>query len=203
MLTEKLVERVELWKSSPDSVKKLVKELVEESYGMQMLGAIGYVYEKKASTFIGQNKLLGIPGFFSKIGDKAHIAKEAFSVLKATVSATQQANEVKEKEGMDLSPEENTHLQEETMKKTFHAMWCVNKLDIEHVLRNACENILLDVKVPLQQRLDFAVHLQGLGTYLLAVSKKKQQEELEEERNRQKQAREKAKKQAQEAKKKI
>lgn len=192
VLTEKLRERLEVWKNNSEIIKELVKELVEESYGWQLLGAIGYVYEKKASTFIGQNKFLGIPGFFSKIGDKAHIAKETVSTLKAAVSAASQANEIKERE-TELSEEENTFIQEEILKKTFHAMWCLNKLDIEHVLRVACENILLEAEKPLPQRLELAKHLKSLGELFLAVSKKKQQEQLREERKLQSEQRAKLK----------
>ena len=84
-----------------------------------------------------------------------------------------------------LTPEQNAVLQEDMLKKTFHAMWCINKMDIEHVLRVACENILLDDKVPLNERLDSARLLQTLGGHFIAVSKKKQQQELQEERKRQ------------------
>merc|ERR1711974_249357 len=84
--------------------------------------------------------------------------------------------------------------QEDLMKKTFHAVWCINKLDIEHVVRCACENILFDQSVDLQKRLQTAKQLQSLGIMFLEVSKKKQQEVLQEERRIQKEkAKEKAK----------
>lgn len=190
-LTEKLRERIIVFKENPIKMKEFAEELVEESYGYQLLGTIGYVYDKKASTFIGQHKLLGIPGFFSKISDRAHIAKEAISVLSAGVSATNQANEIKEKENMELTEEEKNLLQEETIKKTFHAMWCINKLDIEHVIRCACENILLDNKVKLEERLVIAKDLQALGMMFIRVSKAKEQKEIQQEKLKQKEAKKK------------
>lgn len=85
-----------------------------------------------------------------------------------------------------MTDEEKAAFQEEILKKTFHAMWCINKLDIEHVIRNACENILLDNSVSLQNRIQSAKQLQSLGNLFLEVSKKKQQEILQEERRQQK-----------------
>mmetsp|Transcript_125894 Transcript_125894/g.187913 ORF Transcript_125894/g.187913 Transcript_125894/m.187913 type:complete len:448 (-) Transcript_125894:11-1354(-) len=192
MLTEKLKERIISWTEQPNDMRNLAAELVEESYGMQLLGTIGYVYDKKASTFLGEHKFLGIPGFFSKLGDKAHLLKETASVIGAGISAS---NQLKEPEQMDvMTEEEKAAFQEDLMKKTFHAVWCINKLDIEHVVRCACENILFDQSVDLQKRLQTAKQLQSLGIMFLEVSKKKQQEVLQEERRIQKEkAKEKAK----------
>ena len=191
MVTLKLRERLQRWRAEPKFFEDLANELVEESYGMQLLGTIGYVYEKKASTFIGSQKFLGIPGFFSKIGDKAHIAKDAISVLSAGLEASSRANEIQameERGELDggMTPEARAQMEADTVKKTFHAIWCVNKLDIEHVIRTACENILMEEAVPLKQRVELAKELQQLGNLFMRISKRKQQEILAEERRLQK-----------------
>ena|SRR3990167_3785378 len=202
MLTEKLRERLVLWQENADEIKALADELVEESYGYQLLETIGYVYEKKAKRFIGERQFLGIPGFFSKMDDRIHIAKGGFDVLVAGIDATMKASKMQKEEAgeIQLTAEEKRLLEQETVNKTLNAVWCVTKLDVEYVIRVACENILLDTKVPEPQRIQTAQVLKSLGAYFLAVARRKEQKVIREQKEMLRQQNEERKRAASQAK---
>jgi len=173
MLAEKLKERIEAWKENQDALKILAEELVDESFGMQLLGVIGYVYEKKAKTFIGKHKFLGVPGIISRVGDVGHLAKETCSFFWTGADATMSIRDYQNLENQEMSQEQRELLEQTLANKLLNIMWAVNKLDIEHVLRNACEKIFLDEAVPLEKRLESARAVQAMGALFQTVSKRK------------------------------
>ena len=66
--------------------------LKDESFGLELLHSIGYIYEKKAKHFISQKQTLGwIPNFFRDIGVKAHTIRSALGAVTATIDVVRVA----------------------------------------------------------------------------------------------------------------
>ncbi|KAF7370572.1 J domain-containing protein [Mycena sanguinolenta] len=84
MLTEKMIERLRPFveaknpgdKDDPETIafenkmRREAEDLKLESFGVELLHAIGNVYMMKASSFMKSKKFLGIPGFFSRLKEK-------------------------------------------------------------------------------------------------------------------------------------
>ncbi|KAJ6610240.1 X-domain of DnaJ-containing-domain-containing protein [Mycena sp. CBHHK59/15] len=95
MLTSKMIERLRPFveakhpgdKEDPETAafeKKMKREaddLKLESFGVELLHAIGNVYMMKASSFMKSKKFLGIPGFFSRLKEKSDLVKDVFGVI--------------------------------------------------------------------------------------------------------------------------
>lgn len=180
MLAQKLRERIIVWKENKDSLVEQSKELVEESFGAELLNTVGYVYVQKAKVFQGKQKFLGIPGFFRSVADKAHIAKETMSAIGAavdiqrTTAQLDPANPASE----TLSDEQKAAIEAAAVEKSMHAMWCFSKLDVESAVRNAVERILLNDEVPIATRVEESKTLREMGDHYLRISKKKVAENI-------------------------
>jgi hypothetical protein len=172
-VTSKLRTLINDFDQDPKKIRLWAFELVEESYGVELMECIGYVYETKADQLIGENKFLGIPGFFTKWGDRAHLAKEGVSLIMAATGAVSSANKLQSAQTnpeADVGSDLVKKLEEETMNKAMNAVWHVNKLEIESVVRKACDNIIRDNTKLLKERLQYAETLRKLGRLFIGVS---------------------------------
>lgn len=139
------------------------RELSHESYGPELLQAIGFVYVSKAKQFLAANQtFLGVGGWLHNVQGKYHVFSETyvvdvsiFPIIHPTpihsVSTLRSALELKsvfdqiqaaEKAG-NLSPEERQKLEEQAAEKGLQALFKGAKLEIDSVLREVCDRILL------------------------------------------------------------
>jgi hypothetical protein len=92
------------------------EKLKEESYGLELLHAIGYVYSSKGRHHLG---LKGgeLPSIFQSIKQKKHIVKELWTTIRSAMDIQQAAELVEkaEKDGMDQA--EKLKLEEEVSNK--------------------------------------------------------------------------------------
>lgn len=97
LLAAKLVSRLSLWTETDkkDDVTKLFKDKMQyeaellkmESFGEDILHAIGLVYASKAETFLGLQTFFGLGGMFSSMREKGRIVRDTFTTVTAALDA--------------------------------------------------------------------------------------------------------------------
>ncbi|KAI0065219.1 DnaJ-domain-containing protein [Artomyces pyxidatus] len=161
------------------------EELKQESYGVDLLNAVGFVYVSKAKQFLATNQsFLGVGGWLHNVQGKYHVFSETQVLFSILVSTLRSAIELKavfdqiqaaEQSGT-LSPEEKKRLEEQAAEKGLQALFKVHqghgtKLEIESVLRETCERVLGDPSITREKAFLRAIALQMLGEAFTAVHK--------------------------------
>ncbi|KAI9309130.1 X-domain of DnaJ-containing-domain-containing protein [Cunninghamella echinulata] len=138
------------------------EKLKGESYGLELLHAIGYVYSSKAKHYLGI-KGGEMPSIFQNIKEKKHIVKELWTTIRSAMEIQQAAEMIAkaEQEGIDAS--EKMKLEEEVSTKAYKAMWQTSKFEVEATLRQVCDMVLNDKNVPSKTRYKRAEALRMVG----------------------------------------
>jgi hypothetical protein len=168
-LAKKLVDRISIWTETdkgPDVTKAFqektrleVENLKMESFGLDILHAIGQTYMQKATALLKSQKFLGIGGFFSRLKDKGTLAKETWNTISSAIDAQMTMEEMakaEEKGGEEWTDEKKVEYERRVTGKILTAAWRGSKFEIQSVLRDVCDDILNDKKVPMSKRLERA-----------------------------------------------
>ena len=175
-LASKLIDRVSVWTETdkgPDVTKAFqekmrleVENLKMESFGIDILHAIGHTYVAKASSLLRSQKLFGFGGFFSRLRDKGTLVKETWNTISSAIDAQQTMEDMarmEEKGGEDWTDEKRSEYERRVTGKILNAAWRGSKWEIQSVLRDVCDSLLNDKKVPLPKRLERAQALVLIG----------------------------------------
>ncbi|KAI1465305.1 DnaJ-domain-containing protein [Daldinia caldariorum] len=168
-LAKKLVDRISVWtetdkgpdvtRAFEDQIRLEVENLKMESFGLDILHAIGAVYMSKATALIKSQKFLGIGGFFSRMKDKGTLVKETWNTISSAIDAQQTMEEMARMEqagGEDWTDEKKVEYERRVTGKILTAAWRGSKFEIQSVLREVCDSVLHDKKIPLNKRLERA-----------------------------------------------
>lgn len=168
-LARKLVDRISIWTETdkgPDVTRAFqektrleVENLKMESFGLDILHAIGTTYMQKATALIKSQKFMGIGGFFSRIKDKGNLAKDTWSTISSAIDAQATMEEMarmEERGGEDWTDEKRVEYERRVTGKILTAAWRGSKFEIQSVLRDVCDQVLNDKNVPLPKRLERA-----------------------------------------------
>lgn len=175
-LARKLIDRISVWTETdkgPDVTKSFqektrleVENMKMESFGLDILHAIGQTYLTKATTLLRSQKYLGLGGFLSRVKDKGTIVKETWNTISSAIDAQQTIEEMarmEEKGGAEWSDEAKAEYERRVTGKILTAAWRGSKFEIQSVLREVCDAVLNDKKVPLAKRLERAEALVLIG----------------------------------------
>ncbi|TID06448.1 putative J domain-containing protein C3E7.11c [Colletotrichum higginsianum] len=175
-LARKLLDRISVWtetdkgadvtKSFQEKTRLEVENMKMESFGLDILHAIGQTYLAKATALLRSQKFLGIGGFFSRVKDKGTIVKETWNTISSAIDAQQTIEEMarmEEKGGEEWSDERKAEYERRVTGKILTAAWRGSKFEIQSVLREVCDSVLNDKKVPLAKRLERAEALVIIG----------------------------------------
>jgi curved DNA-binding protein CbpA len=168
-LAKKLIDRISIWTETdkgPDVTKAFqektrleVENLKMESFGLDILHAIGTTYLQKATALLKSQKFLGIGGFFSRLKDKGTLAKETWNTISSAIDAQMTMEEMakmEEKGGEDWTDEKKVEYERRVTGKILNAAWRGSKFEIQGVLRDVCDEVLNDKKIPMSKRLERA-----------------------------------------------
>jgi len=182
-LAKKLVDRISIWTETdkgPDVTKAFqektrleVENLKMESFGLDILHAIGQTYMSKATALLKSQKFLGIGGFFSRLKDKGTLAKETWNTISSAIDAQMTMEEMakmEEKGGEEWTDERRVEYERRVTGKILTAAWRGSKFEIQSVLRDVCDEVLYDKKVPMAKRLERAQALVISGEIYSKVS---------------------------------
>ncbi|GAP85241.1 putative DNAJ domain-containing protein [Rosellinia necatrix] len=188
-LARKLIDRVSVWTETdkgPDVTKAFqdktaleVENLKIESFGLDILHAIGAVYFSKATGLLKSQKFLGIGGFFSRVKDKGTFFKETWNTISSAIDAQQTMEEMARMEeagGEDWTDEKKMEYERRVTGKILNAAWRGSKYEIQGVLRDVCDAVLYDKKVHLNKRLERA-HALVLIAEILSKAQRSPEEE--------------------------
>lgn len=182
-LAKKLLDRLSIWTETdmgPDVTRAFqemtrleVENLKMESFGIEILHAIGSTYLQKANSFLKAQKFLGISGFFSRLKDKGTLAKDTWSTISTAIDAQMTMEEMaklEEKGGQDWTDEKKAEYEKRVTGKILAAAWKGSRFEIQSVLREVCDKVLNDRSVKLEKRIDRAEALIYAGTIFQNVS---------------------------------
>ncbi|KAI0000732.1 DnaJ-domain-containing protein [Xylariaceae sp. FL0662B] len=175
-LARKLIDRISVWTETdkgPDVTRAFqektrleVENLKMESFGLDILHAIGSVYLSKATALLKSQKFLGIGGFFSRMKDKGTLVKETWNTISSAIDAQQTMEEMARMEqvgGEEWTDERKVEYERRVTGKILTAAWRGSKFEIQSVLRDVCDSVLNDKKVALNKRLERAEALIIIG----------------------------------------
>ncbi|KAI1614365.1 molecular chaperone DnaJ [Exophiala viscosa] len=215
-LAKKLIDRISVWTETDkgadvtaafqEKTRLEVENLKMESFGLEILHAVGQTYLSKATSFLKSQKFLGISGFFSRLKDKGNLAKETWNTISTAIDAQltmEEMAKLEEKGGADWTDEKKAEYERKVTGKILAAAWRGSKFEIQGVLREVCDRILNDKTVRLEKRVERAQALVLCGTIyqkaerdpeeegdfmafeqLMAESMKKQEKKKEKEKDK-------------------
>ncbi|KAL9010027.1 MAG: hypothetical protein Q9173_005000 [Seirophora scorigena] len=176
-LAKKLLDRISIWTETdkgPDVTKAFqektrleVENLKMESFGLEILHAIGTTYLQKASSFLKSQKFLGISGFFSRLKDKGTWAKDTWSTISTAIDAQltmEEMAKMEEKGGEDWTDEKKAEYEKRVTGKILAAAWKGSRYEIQSVLRDVCDKVLNDRHIKMEKRVERAHALIISGT---------------------------------------
>jgi hypothetical protein len=182
-LLSKLIDRISIWtetdkgadvtKAFKDKTQLEIENLKMESFGLEIMHAIGATYLQKAGSFLKSQKFLGISGFFSRLKDKGTLAKETWTTISTAIDAQMTMEEMakmEEKGGEDWTDEKKAEYEKRVTGKILAAAWRGSKFEIQSVLREVCDKVLNDKKVKLEKRIERAEALMIVGEMMSKVS---------------------------------
>ncbi len=175
-LARKLIDRISIWTESdqkPDAefafkekTRLEVENLKMESFGLDILHAIGQTYLQKSTALMKSQKFLGIGGFFSRLKDKGTLAKDTWNTISSAIDAQMTMEEMakaEERGGEDWTDEKKVEYERRVTGKILTAAWRGSKFEIQSVLRDVCDEVLNDKKVDIKKRMDRALAMSMLG----------------------------------------
>lgn len=177
ILAKKLLDRISIWtetdkgsdvtRAFQEKTRLEVENLKMESFGIEILHAIGSTYLQKASSFLKSQKFLGISGFFSRLKDKGTWAKDIWSTISTAIDAQltmEDMAKMEEKGGEDWTDEKKAEFERKVTGKILAAAWKGSRYEIQSVLRDVCDKVLNDRHVKLEKRIERAHALVICGT---------------------------------------
>ncbi|EKM51214.1 uncharacterized protein PHACADRAFT_263235 [Phanerochaete carnosa HHB-10118-sp] len=161
------------------------EELKKESYGPELLQAIGFVYIAKSKHFLASSQtLFGIGGWVHNVQGKYHVFSETVSTLRSAIELKQVFEQIQAAEAAgNLPPDEKRRLEEQAAEKGVQALFKGTKLEIESVLRETCDRVLEDPSISRAKATLRAVAMQILGEAFMSVKKDADQVEGASEEN--------------------
>ncbi|KAF0496498.1 DnaJ-domain-containing protein [Gigaspora margarita] len=146
------VEGIDHNSSAASDFKSIIEyeadELKAESYGVELLHAIGFTYSLKAKQYLGSEQFFGVPRFGHILREKGHVFSETISTLRSAIDLQQSFKELQKAEQDGVNAQEKSKLEEATASKGLTALWKGSKLEVEGVLREVCDRVLSDPNVP-------------------------------------------------------
>lgn len=186
-LSKKLIDRISVWTETDkgkdvteafkEKMRLEVENLKMESFGLEILHAIGQTYLSKAATYLKSQKPIigGVSGFFSRLKDKGNTIKETWGTVQTAIQAQMEIEEMakmEEKGGEDWTDEKRAEYEKRVTGKILAAAWRGSKYEVQGVLRDVCDNVLYDKKVKTEKRIERAHALVVIGELFAKVRRR-------------------------------
>ncbi|KAI1316904.1 hypothetical protein EDD11_009304 [Mortierella claussenii] len=178
-LVKNLVHKLSIYTDGPcdydaakayqEMIRLEAEDLKAESYGVELLHAIGFTYTLKAKQYLGKNEMLGLGSWFHGVREKGHILSETVSTLRAAMDLQQSFTQLQEAEKEEMDEAAKKALEDAAASKGLRALWKGSKLEVEGVLRDVCDKVLGDLTVPKSTQLKRASALKIIGAVFEGV----------------------------------
>ncbi|KAK0610559.1 X-domain of DnaJ-containing-domain-containing protein [Bombardia bombarda] len=188
-LAKRLLDRISVWTETDkgadvthafqEKTRLEVEDLKMESFGLDILHAIGATYVSKATALLRSQKFFGVGGFFSRMKDKGTLVKDTWNTISSAIDAQRSMEEMALMEqlgGEEWTDEKKIEYERRVTGKILTAAWRGSRFEIQSVLRDVCDAVLGDKKVQLSKRLERAQALILVGE-ICAGAKRTPEEE--------------------------
>ncbi|KAF8674535.1 X-domain of DnaJ-containing [Rhizoctonia solani] len=102
-------------------------ELKGESYGVELLNAIGFVYVSKAKHYLATNQtFMGVGGWLHNIQGKYHVFSETVSTVRSALELKQVFDQIAEAEKSGMNPEQKKKLEEQAAEKVCKTSYVIS-----------------------------------------------------------------------------
>ncbi|BGP64042.1 hypothetical protein NBRC10512_003293 [Rhodotorula toruloides] len=158
VLSDKLRDKLALYaeqaqgeedKQIADGVRTMwsieAEELKKESYGVELLQAVGVVYQMKSKHYLASTGPVpfGIGGWFHAAKSTAHIFNQTVSTVRSAYALKDVYEEIqKAEQSGTLSEEEKRKLEDKAAQMGLHALFKGAKLEVESIIREVCDRLL-------------------------------------------------------------
>ena len=176
-LSAKLISRISVWTETDkgadvtrafrEKIRLEIENLKMESFGLEILHAVGAIYLSKATALLKSQKMFGaVGGFWSRLKDKGQMAKDTWGTISTAIDAQMSMEEMAKAEeagGDAWTDERRAELEKRVTGKILAAAWRGSKFEIQSVLRDVCDAVLEDPKVNKAKRLERAQAMVVVG----------------------------------------
>lgn len=144
---------------------KEAENLKTESYGVELLHRVGFVYANRAKQYLGRSEFFGLPSVFHSMRDKGHLLSEVFSTAKAFSSVYAEVRKEQQSRERVVAGEAETPPPPPNINvdKVYTLVWKASALEVETVIRDVCDEVLLKDSQPKNVLERRAVALKMLG----------------------------------------
>ncbi|CAA19014.1 DNAJ domain protein Caj1/Djp1-type [Schizosaccharomyces pombe] len=182
VLCKNLLDKLSIWTETDmsDRVTDAFKQkmqfeaelLKDESFGNEMLHAIGSTYVQRANILIQSQSFLGIRGVWGSLCAKGTLLKDTWNTVVSAVDVQSSAAALaKAEEGEEQwSKEKRDEAARELTGKVLSATWKGTRFEVQSVIRTVSDKILYDKAVPLEKRINRANALLMIGQVFLKVA---------------------------------
>lgn len=162
----------EVEKSFREITRLEAEELKAESYGVELLNAVGFVYSAKSKHYLASTGFLGsFGGVFHSAANSYHVVKETVSTVRAALELKTVFEELAKAEESGITVERKRELEERAAEKGMRALFKGAKLEVESVIREVSENVLYDAHIGKETQRLRAQALGIVGEIYMAVTK--------------------------------
>lgn len=148
------------------------EELKQESYGVELLQTVGFVYSSKSKHYLASTGPIpfGLGGWFHSAKSTVHIVNETVSTVRSAYALKEVFEKLSAAEKSGLSDEKKKELEDKAAQMGLHALFKGAKLEVESVIREVCDEILSE-PLPIPDLRKRAVAIGILGSVYEAVKK--------------------------------
>ncbi|MCO5566012.1 hypothetical protein L7F22_019687 [Adiantum nelumboides] len=135
-------------KLAENLIRKVSVYTESESYGVELLHAVGFVYVAKSKHYLASTGILwGIGGVFHSAASSYHLVRETVSTVRAALELKQVFEELAVAEEKGITEERKKQLEEAAAQKGMRALFKGAKLEVESIIREVSERVLYDQNV--------------------------------------------------------
>lgn len=164
----------EVEKSFREITRLEAEELKHESYGVELLNAVGFVYSAKSKHYLASTGLFGsFGGVFHSAASSIHVVRETVSTVRAALELKNVFEELAKAEESGITVERKRELEEQAAEKGMRALFKGAKLEVESVIREVSEAVLYDTGIGKETQRLRAQALGIVGEIYMSVKKDK------------------------------
>ncbi|WFD29788.1 hypothetical protein MSPP1_000801 [Malassezia sp. CBS 17886] len=130
-------------------------ELKAESFGVELLHAVGFVYSAKSRQALSATGMFGsLTGIYHAASSSIHTVRETVSTVRAALELKSVFEELAKAEEDGITEERKKQLEDQAAEKGMRALFKGAKLEVESILRDVSDCVLYDAEVSkLEQKL--------------------------------------------------
>ncbi|EST05800.1 DNAJ-containing protein, X-domain protein [Kalmanozyma brasiliensis GHG001] len=165
----------EVEKSFREITRLEAEELKHESYGVELLNAVGFVYSAKSKHYLASTGLFGsFGGVFHSAASSIHVVRETVSTVRAALELKKVFEELAKAEEAGITVDRKRELEEQAAEKGMRALFKGAKLEVESVIREVSEAVLYDTQIGKETQRLRAQALGIVGEIYMGVKKDKE-----------------------------